>query len=257
VKPVAVSAESQVAAKFPKLDLIDKFPGWQRAPAFLESEISRRRLGCVADLGGGANPLLSESFVKAQQLKYCVMDISSEELSKAPDYCDKIQIDITAPLNEFCSKVGRDRFDLVFSHMFLEHIRTPEQAHRNIHAMLRPGGIAVHFYPCTNNLPLALNRLIPEALSTQLLRIAQPWRDLSGVQGKFPAYYAMCGNPSKALHARFDNMGYTVIQHTGYIGHGYYSRFPMLREMELTLRRVLLRARLGLTSAVLLILQKR
>jgi SAM-dependent methyltransferase len=246
-----------VTASFPKLELIDKFPGWHRAPAFLQTEISRRRLEYVADLGGGANPLLPESFVRAQQLKYCVLDISSEELSKAPAHCDKIQIDITAPLDQFCSKVGRDRFDLVFSHMFLEHIKTPEQAHRNIHAMLRPGGIAVHFYPSSNNLPLALNRVIPEALSRQLVRVAQPQRDMGGIQGKFPAYYAMCGNPSRALHTRFEEMGYSVIQHTGYVGHGYYSRFPIIREMELALRHVFLWTRLGLTSAVLLILQKR
>ena len=101
--------------------------------------------------------LLQESFVRTQRLKYSILDISAKELAKAPAHCEKIQIDITAPLDEFCRKVGRDRFDLVFSHMFLEHIRTPEPAHRNIHAMLRAGGIAVHFYPSPNNLPLALN----------------------------------------------------------------------------------------------------
>ena len=244
-------------APLPPLDRIENFPGWERAPAFLEREISQRRLRHIADLGGGAHPLLPQSFVKAQDLSYCVLDISREELAKAPAYCEKIQIDITAPAEEFRAKVGQDRFDLVFSHMFLEHIKAPLLAHRNIHSVLRPGGIAIHFYPSPNNVPLALNRLIPESLSSRLVRLAQPQRDLGGIQGKFPAYYAMCGLPSKKLHAQLEGIGYNVIRHTGFIGHGYYRRFPVLRDLEHAMRRILLTARLPLTSAILLILEKR
>jgi len=243
-------------AAIPALDVIDHYPGWERAPAYLEKQILERGLRCIADLGGGAHPMLPESVIRAQQLEYCVLDISGAELAKAPLYCQKIQIDITAPPQEFRAKVPLEKFDLVFSHMFLEHVQTPLRAHRNIHAMLRPAGIAIHFYPSPNNLPLAVNRLIPLGLSERLVRIAQPHRDLAGIQGKFPAYYQMCGNPSRALHALFEQMGFRVLQHTGFIGHGYYSRFPVVREVELALRRILLGARLPLTSAMLLILEK-
>jgi hypothetical protein len=140
--------------------------------------------------------------------------------------------------------------------MFLEHVKNPLQVHRNIHSMLRRGGVAIHFYPSPNNLPLALNRLIPQGLSRRLVRVAQPQRDLSGIQGKFPAYYEMCGQPSAKLHARFGELGFKVIQHTGFIGHGYYSRFPAVRDIEVALRRVLLGARVPLTSAMLLILER-
>jgi len=245
-----------MATPLPTLDVIENFPGWERAPAFLEKEIAQRRLRDIADLGGGAHPLLPETFVKAQNLSYYVLDISREELAKAPAYCEKIEIDITAPAGKFRGKVGQDRFDLVFSHMFLEHIKAPLLAHQNIHSMLRPGGIAIHFYPSPNNVPLALNRLIPEGLSSRLVRLAQPQRDLGGIQGKFPAYYSMCGLPSRQLHARFEAIGYKVIRHTGFIGHGYYSRFPVVRDIELAMRKILLAARLPLTSAMLLILQK-
>jgi SAM-dependent methyltransferase len=239
-----------------KLDLIDNFPGWERAPAFLEKEIQRRHCRSVADLGGGAHPMLPEAFVRERRLEYCVLDISQDELAKAPAYCDKIQVDLTAPSDEFRAKVPQNAFDLAFSHMFLEHVNDPMQVHRNIHSMLRPGGVAIHFYPSPNNVPLAVNRLIPERLSRRLVGVAQPERDLSGIQGKFPAYYAMCGRPSRKLHARFEAAGFRVIQHTGFVGHGYYSRFPALRSMELALRPVLLGAKLPLTSAMLLILQK-
>jgi len=239
------------------LDVIDNYPGWERAPAYLEQQILQRRLRRIADLGGGAHPMLPESVIRVRRLQYCVLDISAAELAKAPPYCDKIQIDITAPPEEFRAKVPLGELDLVFSHMFLEHVQAPLQAHRNIHSMLRPGGIAIHFYPSPNNLPLAVNRLIPQGLSQRLVRIAQPHRDLAGIQGKFPAYYQMCGNPSRALHASFEQMGFEVIQHTGFIGHGYYTRFPVVREVELALRRILVSARIRLTSAMLLILEKR
>ena len=246
-----------MSAPIPKLDSIENFPGWHRAPTFLENEIVRRGLVSVADLGGGANPLLPESFVRAQQLDYTVLDISSQELAKAPAHFNKIQVDVTAPTEEFASKVGGAKFDLVFSHMLLEHVNNPLRAHQNIHSVLRPGGIAIHFFPSPNNLPLALNRLIPESISKRLLRIAQPERDVAGTQGKFPAYYAMCGNPSAELREQFEKMGYEVLQHTGFIGHGYYNRFPVIRDIEVAMRRVLLGSGVALTSAILLILEKR
>lgn len=240
----------------PRLDTIENFPGWQRAPAFLEKEIVRREFRSIADLGGGANPMLSEAFVRTRQLHYSVLDISREELEKAPGYCEKIQVDLSAPPGTFRASVKRDNFDMVFTHMLLEHLKEPLQAHRNIHSLLRVGGVAIHFYPSSNNFPLAINRLMPERLTQRLVRLSQPERDLTGVQGKFPAYYKLCGNPSRTLHACFEHVGFKVIQHTGYIGHGYYNRFAVAREIELLLRRLLLRARVPLTSAMLLVLEK-
>ena len=240
-----------------RLDLIDHFPGWERAPSFLEKQIVERRFRSIADVGGGANPMVPQEFVREHGLDYTVLDISREELAKAPADYEKIQVDITAPSGVFRNRVPQEKFDLAFSHMLIEHLKNPMQAHWNIHSMLRRGGLAIHFHPSPNNLPLALNRLIPEGLSRRLVRLAQPGRDLSGKKGKFPAYYEMCGQPSKKLHARFEEMGYRVVQHTGFIGHGYYSRFPAVRNVEVAMRSVLLKARLPLTSAMLLILEKR
>jgi SAM-dependent methyltransferase len=152
--------------------------------------------------------------------------------------------------------VDKRDFDLVFSHMFLEHVQTPLQVHRNIHSLLKPGGLAIHFYPSPCNVPLGLNRVLPEWITTTMVRIAQPTRDLDGQLGKFPAYYKMCGNPSEALHRIFESMGYKVLAHTGFVGHTYYDRFPIVRDIELSLRPLLVRFGLGMTSAQLLILQK-
>jgi SAM-dependent methyltransferase len=251
-----MTESSDTSAGFPRLDIIQNFPGWQKARPFLEDEIRRRGLSRILDIGGGANPQLSETFVREQGIAYTLLDISQEELDKAPGYCRKIQVDLAAPAREFVSKVGENQFDLVFSSMLLEHVREPLAAHRNIYSALRPGGLAIHFFPSAANLPLAINRVLPESVTHRLVRIAQPRRDLNGHQVKFPAYYRMCGSPSPQLQTQFRQMGYKVLRHTGYIGHGYYKRFPLLRDAERALRPILVKLGVPMTGAVLLILQK-
>ena len=239
------------------IQTLDDFPGWIDATPFIESIVSQHGYKRIADIGGGANPIISCDFARKNGIDYCLMDISRDELDKAPaHYTNKICIDLTAPTATFLRAIDKEEFDLVFSHMFLEHVRTPVQAHKNIHSLLKPGGIAVHFYPTPYNLPLALNRVLPERLTTAMIKISQPERDLEGHLGKFRAYYKMCGNPGKALHQKFENMGYTVLAHTGFVGHRYYNRIPILRDIEFALRPLLARFSIGMTSAQLLILKK-
>jgi SAM-dependent methyltransferase len=236
---------------------LEEFPGWQRAPAYLEPFIVADSLRAVADIGGGANPLLSQEFVQKHGLDYCVLDVSAAELAKAPPWCRTLEVDITAPDAEFDARTQGLRFDLVFSNMLMEHLRDGRQAHRNIHRMLRPGGLSIHFFPVPNNLPLRVNKWAPERLSLALLRLAQPTRDLKGLHGKFPAYYDLCGNPGPRLTAVFKSLGYEVVEHTGYIGHDYYARLPVLRELEHLARRLLLWLQVPMTSFVLIALRKR
>jgi hypothetical protein len=211
----------------------------------------------VIDIGGGANPLLSAEFVRAHGLDYGLVDISQGELDKAPvHYTSKICVDMGASREEFGAALSGRTFDMAFSHMFLEHAQDPRQVHLNIGQSLRERGLAIHFYPSANNLPLALNRLLPESVSASLLRFAHPRRDLDGKQGKFPAYYRMCGNRSPSLHARFREFGYEVLIHTGFVGHNYYSRIRLLDKMEQSMRGPLIRMGIGLTTFQLLVLRK-
>jgi SAM-dependent methyltransferase len=240
----------------PQLDIIGNFPGWEKATALLKKAILENGFKTVADIGGGANPLLDGEFIREQDIDYTLLDISQVELDKAPDYYRKVRVNMMASPDEFRVNAGENRFDLIFSHMFLEHVSNPRLTHGNIHTALKPGGLAIHFYPTPTNLPLAVNWLLPEWLTSALVSVAQPTRDRKGNQVKFPAFYAMCGPPTKALHAKFRELGFDVIQHTGYIGHEYYIRFPIVRDIEQSLRPVLLKARIPLTSDALLILQK-
>jgi SAM-dependent methyltransferase len=237
------------------LDNSDNFPGWGRASNYLKKIIVDRHITKVADLGGGANPLLDDDFIRTNGIDYYLIDISKDELDKANPSYRKVQLDITTRAEVFEVQLS-GHFELVFSHMFLEHIADPHRAHGNIHKLLAPGGLSIHFYPSPNNLPLLMNRIIPERLSGLLLGLAQPWRHLHTTQQKFKAYYRYCGAPSRKLRRFYDEMGFRVLRHTGYVGHEYYDRLPLLARGERTLRRGLLRLGIPLTAKNLLVLEK-
>jgi hypothetical protein len=145
---------------------------------------------------------------------------------------------------------------MVFSHMFVEHLANPRQAHLNIREMLAPGGLAIHMHPLPYILPLFINRLLPEWLTRQMVRIAQPNSALDGNVGKFPAYYRLCMNPSQAARQAFEGLGYRVREHVTYIGHSYYDRLAPLAYLEIKLRPVLAKLRIPLTSVSAIILER-
>ena len=241
----------------PVLDLIDNFPAFGKAAPYLKKIITEHNYKLIADIGGGANPVLDDEFIAKNNIRCFLIDKSTSELNKAPPLYDKIEANASASNDIFRKQIAGRKFDLIFSHMFLEHIENPMQAHRNFYSALNPGGRCVHIYPSPNNIPLTLNRLLPEAISGYLLRIAQPTRDLQGSRRKFKAYYRMCGAPTPGLAAEFEAIGYTVRQHTGYIGHTYYERFKPLAIIERGLRKIIFKLGLPLTSGCLLVLEKR
>jgi 2-polyprenyl-3-methyl-5-hydroxy-6-metoxy-1,4-benzoquinol methylase len=240
-----------------RLDVIENFPAYEKAAEYLKSIVAERNYKVIADIGGGANPMLDQNFVARNGLQYCLLDHSSAELAKADKCYEKIEADAADTFESFRHATGGRRFDLIFSHMFLEHVANPLQAHANFYSALKPGGMCVHIYPSPNNLPLTLNRLLPEAVGALLIRIAQPARDLAGAQRKFKAYYRMCGAPGRALSAQFEAIGYSVTRHTGYIGHTYYERFKPAALVERRLRKFIHRLQLPLTSGCLLVLERR
>ncbi len=240
----------------PALELIGNFPAFAKAAPYLKQMILERNYKTIADVGGGANPLLDDEFIATNGIQYFLIDKSIAELGKANSIYNKIEADATSGHDVFQKQIGGRQFDLIFSHMLLEHIENPLQAHRNFYAALKPGGRCVHIYPSPNNLPLTLNRLLPEALSACLVRVAQPTRDLAGSQRKFKAYYRMCGAPNPALSAAFRAIGYTVIRHTGYIGHTYYERCKPAAMLERQVRKIVHKFQLPLTSGCVLVLEK-
>lgn len=236
-----------------QIKLIDEFPGNDKAAEFLEKIILDNKIKRVVDIGGGANPLLPLQLVQKYGLEYYVLDIDENELSKAPSWCARLKSDISNAKFNLPELEGK--CDLIFSHMLLEHLQDASQAHRNILKLLRLNGIAVHFFPSPHNLPLFVNRVVPEWASRELVKFFQPQRDKK-YQVKFPAYYNLCGAPSARLRNIFESLGYSVLEHVGYIGHGYYDRFALTRYMERLARKLLYRFKVPITSTVHVVMKR-
>ena len=82
---------------------------WQGFIPFLSNLIDVHHIKKVCDVGGGANPALSSGYISENSLDYTLLDISENELNKAPENYNKILADIASP--DF---TPGNKFDLVF-----------------------------------------------------------------------------------------------------------------------------------------------
>lgn len=190
----------------------------------------------VCDVGGGAHPFISMEEILANDLRYTVLDISGEELAKAPAGINRVVCDIQGNINsatDFATGARaelRGQFSIVFSVMVAEHIADPAAFHRNIREMLVEGGAAIHLFPTLYTLPFLANKLLPESVTATLNWILSP--SVRRTRAKFPAYYRWCRGPSSYAIRRLERLGFEVVEYRGYYGHGYYSRFPMLASIH-------------------------
>lgn len=201
---------------------------WSNSFAYLEQLILSKGVRRVLEVGGGANPTFPLEFIAQHGLEYTVLDISQEELDKAPAGYLKVRADITSP--ELNLPGG---YDLVFSKMLAEHVKCGETFHRNVYRLLASKGWAFHFFPTLYAPPYVVNRLLPERLAEQLLDLLQSGREKEGRHAKFPAYYSWCRGPIPSQINRFERLGYQVTEYIGFFGHdGYYLKLPLLAKMH-------------------------
>jgi hypothetical protein len=200
-----------------------QFPGWKTED--VGAFITRHRLRRILEVGAGCNPSLSPEVIVREDLRYTILDSSAEELAKGPDGYEKWCADIGSPACEI-----RSGFELVFSRMVAEHVKNARQMHENIFAMLAPGGYALHYFPTLYAFPFVVNRFLSEGISGALLDRFAP-RDRFK-HDKFKAYYRWCRGPTPASLARFEALGFTVVEYQGYFGHGYYEKLPLLRPLQ-------------------------
>ena len=198
---------------------------WDDYSTFVQSLVLENPAHNICDVGGGANPVLPLRFIQENNLDCTILDISSNELEKAPQGYKKLVQDIEAK-----GMVPFDQFDFVVTKMMVEHIRNGRLFHKNIFSMLKPGGIAVHYFPTLYTLPFLINKLIPERLSSFLLDVFLP-RDRYQL-AKFPAYYSWCYGPTPAMLRMLNEIGYEILLYKGFFGHIYYSRIPVLRDLH-------------------------
>ncbi len=199
---------------------------WRNFVYYIVGIIERHNVKRVCEVGGGANPLLGIDIIADKNLEYTVLDVSEEELEKAPHVYRKVRADICSP--EFAVSGSHD---LVFSRMLAEHIADPVQFHRNILELLAPGGFAAHCFPTLYALPFWVNRLLPDRAAKALLNIIAPRNAYR--YGKFPAYYRWCRGPSERQVRRFTHLGYEVVEYRAFLGHPeYYKRLPLIQKIH-------------------------
>jgi 2-polyprenyl-3-methyl-5-hydroxy-6-metoxy-1,4-benzoquinol methylase len=214
--------------------------------------VERTRPGRVCEVGGGANPALSQRFVAEHGIEYVLVDVSEEELAKAPTAYDKLVADAASPKFDPAGE-----YDFVFTITVAEHVRRPDVFHRNVFRLLVPGGRAFHFFSTLYALPFVANRVLPEVLTRRLLRLVQPGREAEGSHAKFTALYRWCRGPTRRQIARFERIGFHVEEYVGYFGHDYYARVRPLQALEHRLEALLVRRPLPfLTTYASVVLRK-
>lgn len=206
---------------------------WPSFAAAVRRLVAEPGVRSVCEVGASSDPLLDVDEVERYGLQYTVLDISTEELAKVPPSFSTVAADITAP----DLRLGRS-YDVLLSRMVAEHVSDAEAFHRNVRALLVPGGRAAHLFPTLYSLPFVANRLLPTRMSAALLDVFQDERR-DRVEGKWPAYYHWCRGPSARQVARFRRLGYRVERYTGYFGTDYYRRMPLLHRADQRLTAIL------------------
>lgn len=192
------------------------------------AELARREgVQAVAELGGGANPVVGDAQRWGFARHRVVVDISPLELSKAAVDVETRVVDLCRPIT------GQDgTYDMVFSKMLCEHLPDPVVFHQNCHRLLRTGGLSVHFFPTRGALPFLVNKVIPEHTARRILDAVQPGRLDQPNLEKFPAYYRGTTGPTRRAIAEFEAFGFAVERWKSSFGHAYYSVIPPLQALE-------------------------
>jgi uncharacterized UPF0146 family protein len=227
---------------------------WRRYDSFAKELALRPGVKRVLDIGGGANPALPLDFVEKNGLEYVVLDISSEELAKAPEGYSKVQADVTSPDLDIAGD-----YDLVFSKLVAEHVPSGRDFHSKVLDLLSEGGTAFHFFPTLYAPPFVLNRLLPERLSEFVVSILQSNRQREGKNAKFPSYYSWCRGPLTSQIDKFESLGYRVDEYIGFFGHAdYYRKLKFFRGVHDRISAALVKYPLPwLTSLAYVVLSKK
>ena len=213
----------------------------------------------ICDVGGGANPVAAVADIQRAGADYAVLDISREELAKAPpEYATLVvNIEDRRAVERLVAQHGP--FDLVVSRWTAEHVRRGKGFHQQIHRLLRPGGTAVHLFPTLYSPVFVANRVLPHSLSSFVVpHIDKSGRQRGGVHEAFRPYYSWCRGPTRRQLDRLARVGFAVRRYIGFFGHPYYARARPIRSAHEALSSWLVRHPVpSLTSYALVVLERR
>lgn len=182
------------------------------------------------EIGGGRDPLFTPEEAGALGLSVTLNDISAAELGRAPAAFARLCCDVASP--DTMRTVAPGVYDFVYSRMVMEHVRDARQLWANQHAMLVRGGVAFAFIPTLYAPPFALNRLVPEALSSAIVRRLFPDRQEEGDNPKFPAHYDHCFGDEAKLAPMLGEIGFRETLVLPFYGYSYFWKIPGLKQLD-------------------------
>ena len=192
----------------------------------------------LIEIGGGRDPLLTHSQVRALGVDYTINDISSVELQNAPGAYNKACFDISGELD--AAHVQPESYDFAFSRMVFEHVKDVRRAWENLHTILAPGGVGLAFVPTLYALPYVANLMIPEWLSQKIVSRLYPHRT-ADEDPKFPAYYDWCFASDKKVAPMLTAAGFSETLILPFYGHEYFASLPVIREVDDAITRLAIR----------------
>jgi 2-polyprenyl-3-methyl-5-hydroxy-6-metoxy-1,4-benzoquinol methylase len=226
--------------------------GFARLPGQIARLATEIKGGRVCEIGAGPNPMLSADDLARLDVEYVCLDVSEDELEKASGAYHKVCADVVRGGAELPGD-----FDLVLSRHVAEHIDDPRAFHRNVRAMLRPGGCALHWFSTLYEPVFLVNRLLPERVAERLLLTFEPQRASTGRQGKFPPYYRWCRGPTRRHLRRLERLGYEIREYDAYFGHTYFRRVRPLQALVDRVAGALARRRVYALSSYALVVLRR
>lgn len=188
------------------------------------------------EIGGGRDPLFTPEEARALGLSVTLNDISAGELERAPAAFAKVCCDVAGP--DTMRRIAPGAYDFVYSRMVMEHVRDARQLWANQHAMLAPGGVALAFVPTLYAPPFALNRLVPEWVSSAIVSRLFPDRHGEGDNPKFPAFYDHCyGDPARVV-PMLEAIGFRETLLLPFWGYSYFWKIPGLKQADAAFTRL-------------------
>ena len=183
----------------------------------------------LLEVGGGRDPLFKAGELRALGIEMTVNDISQGELDVLPDGYRKACFDIAGDISAVAGL--RDQFDLAFSRMVFEHVADGQRAWANLYELLAPGGIALAFIPTLYAFPFLVNRLLPDAFAARIVKLIYPNRT-DDEDPVFPARYSWTFASEGTMKPMLQRIGYRDVAVIPFYGHGYYDRFPLVRDIH-------------------------
>jgi SAM-dependent methyltransferase len=191
--------------------------------------VSLTKAQTMLEIGGGRWPRFSVDEIRQAGISYIVNDISESELALAPPEFDKLCFDIAKPLDEKRQSMPGG-VDVMFSQMVFEHVSDASRAYQNIYSLLAPGGVCLNFHPVLYSVPFVVNWLMPEAMSSRLLRLFFPNRRPDEVP-KHPAHYDLCVI-SDSIRSQLKAIGFRRVWQVPFWHHGYFTKIPGVYQLD-------------------------